>query len=198
MRFVTEMELKTSYRRATFSSFHLGPDQRLTPEARQFLIDRQIAIGGGPEKVSCEAIRAVDQRLVVVCEKISAFLLLGFSLLLERDIQLAEQVMTWQKQLATIQLAYEKGELIANLEEKSNEAIVVQEMTTFHIQLAQGRELAILNGINSCLRELLVLVAERLTDEGETLGLMQLERELTKISLALTQTISQLMRGERK
>ena len=44
MHFITEFELRASYKKHPFTSFDLKPNIRLTPEAKQFLLDRKIKI----------------------------------------------------------------------------------------------------------------------------------------------------------
>ena len=38
MHFITEFELRASYKKHPFTSFDLKPNIRLTPEAKQFLL----------------------------------------------------------------------------------------------------------------------------------------------------------------
>lgn len=44
MHFITESELRTTYRKAPFQEFTLKPEERLTPEGKQFLIDKKVAL----------------------------------------------------------------------------------------------------------------------------------------------------------
>ncbi|AQP53762.1 hypothetical protein CBF34_08435 [Vagococcus penaei] len=44
MHFVTETELRYRYRQQVFTEYRLSSNDRLTPEARQFLADRQILL----------------------------------------------------------------------------------------------------------------------------------------------------------
>lgn len=48
MHFITEFELRASYKKHPFTSFDLKPNIRLTPEAKQFLLDRKIKIINWP------------------------------------------------------------------------------------------------------------------------------------------------------
>ena len=56
MRYVTEDELRAAYGREPFSSYRLSPDTRLTPSARQFLIDFRVSFEGGKDKPSPNAL----------------------------------------------------------------------------------------------------------------------------------------------
>lgn len=44
MYFITENELKARMRHSAIKQFHLSQDERLTPEARQFLLDKKISL----------------------------------------------------------------------------------------------------------------------------------------------------------
>ena len=44
MHFITEFELRDSYKKHPFTSFELNSNTRLTPEAKQFLLDRKVNI----------------------------------------------------------------------------------------------------------------------------------------------------------
>lgn len=44
MHFITENELKVKYRKQAFSDFYLQEEERLTPEAKQFLSDKKIEL----------------------------------------------------------------------------------------------------------------------------------------------------------
>ncbi len=44
MKFITENDLRTEYNQSAFTDYYVQKDSRLTPGARQFLIDRRIAI----------------------------------------------------------------------------------------------------------------------------------------------------------
>lgn len=44
MHFITESELRTTYRKAPFQEFTLKPVERLTPEGKQFLIDKKVVL----------------------------------------------------------------------------------------------------------------------------------------------------------
>ncbi|MBO0477160.1 hypothetical protein DOK76_08755 [Vagococcus sp. DIV0080] len=44
MHFITENELRVKYRKQAFSDFYLQKEERLTPEAKQFLSDKKIRL----------------------------------------------------------------------------------------------------------------------------------------------------------
>lgn len=47
MRYVTESELRDEYAACPFDTYRLAPDTRLTPGARQFLVDFRITFDAG-------------------------------------------------------------------------------------------------------------------------------------------------------
>ena len=44
MRFITEMELRDLYKTEPFATYVLEPDTKITPGARQFLVDRRVTL----------------------------------------------------------------------------------------------------------------------------------------------------------
>lgn len=191
MRFVTEIELKTSYRQSPFARFRLAEDQRLTPEARQFLMDRQIEIQLTEERQEAQPRSLPNQQLIIVCQKLSSLLLLGFSLLLETQIELAEQVMIWQADVERLQ----DGGEFRELRDESNEAFTPQLITPFHIQLAQGRDIAMLHCIRASLCELDFLLSDRRNQQVDEERLSQEKRMIHQIAWELDNNLRELIKG---
>lgn len=50
MHFITENELKVKYKKQAFSDFYLQEEDRLTPEAKQFLSDKKIKLNSIQDK----------------------------------------------------------------------------------------------------------------------------------------------------
>lgn len=70
MRFITERDLKDQYKKNPFTSFQLPEKCRLTPEARQFLLDRKIAIHDGTELIKKkEVVKAPESSQVQVMQE---------------------------------------------------------------------------------------------------------------------------------
>lgn len=65
MRYVTESELRDEYAACPFETYRLAPDTRLTPGARQFLVDFRIAFDAGTPRPQAgqRASEPTDQRL---------------------------------------------------------------------------------------------------------------------------------------
>lgn len=191
MRFVTEIELKTSYRQSPFARFRLAEDQRLTPEARQFLIDHQIEIQLTDEREEAQPLSLSDQQLIIVCQKLSSLLLLGFSLLVETHIELAEQVMIWQADIERLQ----DGGEFRGLRDEADDPFTPQPITPFHIQLAQGRAIAMLNCIRASLAELGLLLSDRRNQQVDKDRLSQEKGMVKQIAWELDDKLRDLIRG---
>ncbi|MFD1486314.1 hypothetical protein ACFQ5J_13865 [Lacticaseibacillus baoqingensis] len=61
MKFITEYDLKYQYQQQPFETYTLTPDQRLTPEARQFLADRRVTLDTNKPQVQPAAPKALAQ-----------------------------------------------------------------------------------------------------------------------------------------
>ncbi len=196
MLFITEEDLKGQYRQRPFETFQLQLETRLTPEARQFLIDRQVTIIQEKKRGATQSVSNVHKEILSSCKKVSSFLLLGLSLLLDSHLTLAEEVMDWHEHLISVQKAYEKGQPIPQSDLVSNTELGIDcEIRSFHVQLPQGRALAILNCFNTSLAELLTQITYQL-ETTENVDCQQLQTELYKIKSAISATIIRLLRSE--
>jgi hypothetical protein len=61
MHFITESELRTTYRKAPFHELTLQPEERLTPEGKQFLIDKKITLIEAQAPENIEAVAEVAE-----------------------------------------------------------------------------------------------------------------------------------------
>lgn len=206
MKFITEMELKIQYRKAPFSSYLLPSQVRLTPEARQFLVDRKIEInqmesGDKKQGISQNQEDFSDVKVSAAFQKTLAFFLLSFSLLLEKDVLLAEAVLRWHSHLEEVKKAWQQGQKIPTFQEDSaclEDNIVLQEISAFHIQLSYGRELAILNCLNASLVEISVFLNKKDSNLNERdLSLKQVKAEVEQVRSALLKGMTQMIRSER-
>ncbi|MFD2388704.1 hypothetical protein [Enterococcus rivorum] len=210
MRFITEMELKVQYRKAPFSSYKLPSETRLTPEARQFLVDRKIDVKqmeqGNKSKVEPQNQEGIsNEQAITSFQKTLSFFLLSFSFLLEKDVLLAEKVLCWQRHLEDVKKAWQQGKQIptfqdnrVSIEEANLENI---EISAFHIQLPYGRELAILNCLNTSLIELSLFF---FLNEGsigcnkEEQAENNVQTEVEQVRRALLMVMTQMIRSERQ
>lgn len=183
MKFTTEMELRERYKARPFTAYEIETGTRLTPEARQFLIDRNIAVAnpgesGKPpfkEQISNpisekEKPDLQEQILYAKLRSVSALFLLTGQEFLGRDVLLAQKVFELAKQLRN---GYEKTVLRPveefpwkactgigghNLDSDIGDCF---ELTEFHVQLEKGYEIALLHRLRCALREILPLPLEQ-------------------------------------
>ncbi|RJG23530.1 cobalamin adenosyltransferase [Paenibacillus thiaminolyticus] len=180
MKFITEMELRNVYRIEPFTSYMVEHGSRLTPEARQFLTDRQITVSYSTQEQNQEQkqeplpnperqAKKQDWRrgkLRCQMQSVSALFLLTGQELLERDVLLAQKVL----ELSRLFSALQGGTSTADLSFQGCTGITADvlfedagdcfEVTEFHIQLEKGRVIALLHRLRSALRELGFAVLE--------------------------------------
>lgn len=175
MYFITESELRMSYRRTHFTEYEVAQKTRLTPEARQFLLDRNIRISDAQKEQlesketekACFKGNNISSFLKPRLEKVLASFLLIVSFLTDEDMYIAEQVMLLESYLADIEKEGSQSELPELLSDCSLSADEKHNISAFHIQLPKGRTIALLQFL---IAELNLLKAELTTknDEKET------------------------------
>lgn len=175
MKFITEMELRDLYKAEPFATFFLEPDTKITPGARQFLVDRRVTLGqahcsDGEKLKSNELYQA--QRLETWCTLRlrrrmdcleSLFLLIAAELLHSGDTAQSEEVMALGKCFRNVQNAERDRIAPDNLKfwGWSEEEIKTRsdnlekhvEISDIHLGLENGREIALLNHLRTSLRE---------------------------------------------
>ncbi|TQR46539.1 cobalamin adenosyltransferase [Paenibacillus popilliae] len=190
MKFITEMELRNVYRLEPFTTYLVEHGSRLTPEARQFLKDRQIAVSYGTLEQNQEQKQEQNQernqepnperqakkqdwrhgKLRCQMQSVSALFLLTGQELLERDVLLAQKVLELSRLFSALQKGEGGSTSTADLSFQGCTGITADvlfedtgdcfEVTEFHIQLGKGREIALLHRLRSALRELGFAVLE--------------------------------------
>ncbi|SYX84213.1 cobalamin adenosyltransferase [Paenibacillus alvei] len=184
MKFITEMELRNVYRIEPFTSYKVEYGSRLTPEARQFLTDRQIAVSYGTQEQNQEqkqepipnSERQAEKpdwrrgKLRCQMQSVSSLFLLTGQELLEQDVLLAQKVLELSRLFSALQKGERGGTSTADLSFQGCTGITADvlfedagdcfEVTEFHIQLEKGREIALLHRLRSALRELGFAVLE--------------------------------------
>lgn len=176
MKFITEIELRNMFRIKPFTSYMVEHGSRLTPEARQFLTDRQIAVTFETEQSPPNPERQEEkpdlQRRKLRCQmqSMSALFLLTGQELLERDVLLAQKVLELSRLFLTLQKGERGGRSAAGLSFRGCTGISADalfedagdcfEVTEFHMQLEKGREIALLHRLRSALREFGIAVLE--------------------------------------
>ncbi|GLB32726.1 hypothetical protein LAD12857_46490 [Lacrimispora amygdalina] len=172
MKFITEEDLRILFRREPFASYDLPAQAKLTPGARQFLLDKKISFCDDPltakRKLSKPAevieetpvTEPAPDRFLLKLETLKAqFLEAGISLL-DRDVLLAEQVFDLERKLSFVgKGAF--GEINPfepctgfNKENQNEPYSDCFEITGFHAQSEKGREIVLLHRLRCLVREL--------------------------------------------
>ena len=187
MKFITEMELRDLYKTEPFATYVLEPDTKITPGARQFLADRRVALvqaqgsDGKTLKID-EPSRTHGRenrctlRLLRKMECLeSLFILTAAEISDTRDGALAEEIISLgklfrnlrnpeRKQIITDKIHFRglTSEVIRTKAETLNQVLDISE---FDLGLENGKEIALLNHLNSSLREVEPVLWETYWDE---------------------------------
>jgi ethanolamine utilization cobalamin adenosyltransferase len=179
MKFITEDDLRILFRREPFASYDLPAQAKLTPGARQFLLDKKISFCDDPLTakrkttkpaeviVETPITEPVPDRFLLKLETLKAqFLEAGISLL-DRDVLLAEQVFDLERKLSFVG----KGAFSEinpfepctgfNKENQNEPYSDCFEITGFHAQSEKGREIVLLHRLRCCVRELAAEAGEK-------------------------------------
>ncbi|MGN0704014.1 MAG: cobalamin adenosyltransferase [Lentihominibacter sp.] len=178
MKFITEEDLRDIYKKQPFTDYDLQPGERLTPGARQFLVDRGINmydkndpfISSGTVKAetseSADA-SAGDRKKRKFCSRLKslqALFLLTAEELMKQDVCMSQQITGLYRQFACLGSAAEGKCEAADLCCKACTGINADnfsrnigdcfEITEFHMQLEKGHEILLLTRLRSSLEEL--------------------------------------------
>ncbi|WP_124065826.1 hypothetical protein [Clostridium sp. E02] len=180
MKFITEDDLRILFRKEPFVSYELQKETRLTPGARQFLMDKKVSLceemevgtqkRKKPEQGKTEAKTEVktkgngtDYFLLKRTSIQAHFLEVGITLL-DQDVLLAEQIFLLERALSFVgkeNAPLEKGwESCAGFTKENCRQSCEDcfEITGFHAQSEKGRILVPLHRLRCSVRE---LAAER-------------------------------------
>lgn len=213
MKFITENDLRALYKAQPFSSYDPKEGERLTPGARQFLIDRGINMyGGRSEKSPARAARSAipaetasehEKRwLKLKLEAERLRFLRAEKKLLASDVQMAQKLTALGRQLSLLALCtsdnYEVADLFCtgcagmdeeNFSQPLSDCVAVND---FCMQLEQAEALLTLAELRSDLRLLQLELAEKIHDEKLQ---EKLTTKLNQIINRLSQLICQTMGG---
>lgn len=219
MKFITEGDLRDLYNKEPFTAFDLESEARLTPGARQFLLDRKIEILGSDSvykkiNISLEQSAAVTKRkhnweemmLYSKLNSIEALFLLTGEELLRKDVCLAQKTIQLNKQVSSIKNTIKNKCTVENL--YCNECAGINEdnfsdhlddcieITEFYIQLERGREILLLHRLRCALQEIEPLVLEYRFDNKEENRMYQdMVCKVNQIVNSLSQLICSLIGG---
>lgn len=190
MKFVTEMELRDLYEREPFVTFVLQPNMKITPGARQFLMDRRIKLvssqcSDGEKSGNFNSYTQVIKnlstlRLRRIFERVeSLFLLTAAELLHSGDAVLSEKVMLMAKffqRLLNVEekpMTLEQTQLLGLREVEIEKQPEFMEISQSHLRLENGRVIAHLNHLRASLREMEPVILETYWDEEKQVCLRQ-------------------------
>lgn len=172
MKFITEDDLRILFRREPFAAYDTPPGSRLTPGARQFLVDKKIFISDDPMMVKPKTQKPVEikeeppkkeicpDRFLLKKKTLQAqFLEVGLELL-NRDVLLAEQVFDLERKLSDLGKDGREEETrfkpCTGFNEENLQAFSEDcfEITGFHAQSEKGKEIVLLHRLRCSTREL--------------------------------------------
>lgn len=213
MKFITEEDLRDLYRKKPFTGFDLEPGTRLTPGARQFLMDKGINMAdrdfcnkekNEAENQSAQEIEKKDtcksKKLYYRMKSVEAMFLLTEQELLSRDVCLAQSVIKLSKQFGSIKKYIKSNTPVENL--SCHECTGIKncnfsedlddcfEVTEFHIQLEKGREIVALHRLRCELYDLVPMVTELLGGREEEKGICE---DITAKVYQIINSLSQLI-----
>ena len=193
MKFITEEDLRDLYRKQPFTDYNLKEGERLTPGARQFLLDRGIdmydrndpmaALNAQKDKAKAEQAAKKEtsdgcRNAKKLCGRIKALrslFLLTARNLLDTDVCLSQQLTGLYRQFAALGSLpdgkCEATELVCNACTGINKEKFSQclgdcfEITEFHMQMPKGREMLLLDRLRSELECFMFDVEELITEE---------------------------------
>ncbi|MDG0875827.1 cobalamin adenosyltransferase [Paenibacillus thiaminolyticus] len=183
MKFITEMELRNVYRIEPFTSYMVEHGSRLTPEARQFLTDRQIAVSYSTQEQNQEQSKSRSQSAatggkagLAAWEAALSDAIRLSPVLVNRAGAAGAGCAARSEGARAVEAVFgppERGRrlrihcrfIFPGLYRHScrcsfEDAGDCFEVTEFHIQLEKGREIALLHRLRCALRELGFAVLE--------------------------------------
>lgn len=188
MRYITEEDLRTIYKVKPFTSYEIETGTRLTPGARQFLQDRHIAVFSADGTAMHEGDGVVvgqynrgrsgsgtpdllnKKRLEAAIRSTGACFLETAEELLDKDPVAAQKVLELGDNFNDIKKMNEEGRSFPplvctpcsgiNEDNFSSELGDCFDITSFHLQMAKGREILLLHELRCKLYEFLVVLME--------------------------------------
>lgn len=215
MKFITEEYLKDVYRKEPFNIYELDNCKRLTPGARQYLLDKGIKI---VDDISCKnnknplvkqikALPEVNKRntkkLYFKLKAMEALFLATGSEIIKENIILAQNIINLSKKISNIRNYLEEKCEIENpyineckgmdKDNFCNDIDDCFEITEFHMQLERSNEILKLNVLRCHIREVLPIIFEIYGDDD--VGNL-LTKNINSIINSLSQMICLAVGGE--
>lgn len=192
MKFITEEDLRSIFRKEPFTNYEMKAGEKLTPGGRQFLMDKRVHISEYPPntgkdkadrkkkesmmevEVQCALKKDVKKkRFYAKVRSLEALFLLTAEEILKCDVFLAQDVIYLGKEFSQvknvlkenrIQNSFYKGCTGMDEDHICNEFDDCFEITEFHMQLENGRNIIMLHRLRCALRELEAYVLEHFED----------------------------------
>lgn len=193
MKFITEMELRDLYKKESFATYVLQPDTKITPGARQFLVDRRVTLvqaqssdskkpnGDAEDRIKVRG-NWCALRLQARMESIESLFLLTAELLHSGDADLSEEVMALGKCFRNVRNAEREQIAPDNLqfsgwsEEIKKRSLKLGkniDIGESHLGVRRGKEVALLNYLCASLREVEPAILEAYWNEEKQVCLRQ-------------------------
>jgi len=222
MKYITEDDLRDLYKKEPFTNYDLELGARLTPGARQFLVDRGINMidtdSGSTEK-NAQA-KPVDQKtaedkntckankLYYRMKSLDALFLISAEELLSRDVYLAQSVIKLGRQFSGIKNIIKNKAPIESLcfnectginkKNYSDDLDDCFEISEFHIQLEKGREIIVLHRLRCALNEVKLTILEVYEHDDDAAGLYEdIISNVNQIVNSLSQLICSAIGGKK-
>lgn len=210
MKFITENDLRAQYKAQPFTTYQPKSGERLTPGARQFLLDRGIDLYSDQKRPpqqskpakQPDAAAPSQQLLRLKLEALRLRFLLTTKEVLEGDVFLAQQLTALGRQLSLLVLFVdgkcEVADLYCDPCEGMNDDNFAQplgdcvEVTEFCMQLENGRQLLLLSALRNDLR-IFVCELAALGEASEQIGV--LSAKVNQLINRLSQMICTAMGG---
>ena len=183
MKFITEDDLRDLYKFKPFTEYVLDSGARITPGARQFLMDKGInifddTVFNKDKNEVCKPFAALIQKpqvnentkLISRMKSVEALFFLTEQELLSIDIYLAQSVIALGKQFTCIKNAVKNNATIEDLHfkdcsgmNKDNYSLELDEcfeITEFHIQLEKSKEIVLLHRLRCSLCEMIAAIQD--------------------------------------
>lgn len=216
MKFITEEDLRDLYKKQPFTDYDLKEGERLTPGARQFLVDRGVDMYDrndplaalNAQKEKDKAGQSAGQKTSSGCRNgkklcsrmkaLQSLFLLTARELLDTDLCLSQQLTGLSRQFAALGSVSEgscdAAGLVCNACSGMNGENFSQcigdcfEITEFHMQMPKGKEMLLLDRLRSELEVFFLDAEELITDE-------KLWQDLSARLNEIINTISQMICG---
>lgn len=173
MHFITEAELRAKYKTQPFIDFKLPPETRLTPGARQFLLDRGVnlydkkAKNKNDDKLKVNDVDKLEKtdtkKFIRKIKLLQADTLLCGANVIESSLDLAQEISKISNQISSMVKFVNTNTPIQSLDCKACTGISEDtfsqelgdcfEINEFHIQVENGKSIILLHKLRLLFRE---------------------------------------------